>query len=69
MDSNAIIALVGAVVIAFIVRVFNVVVEWLARILGVDPPDPIPQSMNEVAKHEVTPAKGVPPVEPPPPTV
>ena len=42
MDINAIIALVGAAVLAFVVRMANVVVIWLARVLGVEAPDPIP---------------------------
>lgn len=41
MDSDAIIALFGAVVLAFVVRFFNVVLEWLARVLGVNAPEPI----------------------------
>lgn len=42
MDTNAIVALIGGAVVAFIIRVFNVVVSWLSRVLGVAPPDPIP---------------------------
>jgi hypothetical protein len=42
MDTNAIVAIIGGAVVAFIIRVFNVVVEWLARVLGVEPPAPIP---------------------------
>lgn len=42
MDSNGVWALVGAIVIAFLIRVFNMISEWLSRILGVDAPDPIP---------------------------
>lgn len=34
-------ALVGALSLAFIVRVFNVVVVWLARVLDVEAPAPI----------------------------
>jgi hypothetical protein len=46
MDSNAILALVGGVIVAFIIRIFNVVVEWLAGVLGVSPPDPIPDPQD-----------------------
>lgn len=42
MDSDQIIAIIGGLLVAFIVRVFNIVVEWLSRVLGVDPPEPIP---------------------------
>lgn len=48
MTNDQIIALVGAAVLAFIVRVFNVVVEWLSRILGVRPPEPIPVSHDDI---------------------
>ena len=44
MTSEQIIALIGAALLAFIVRVFNVVVQWLARVLRVQPPEPIPTS-------------------------
>lgn len=42
MDPNALIAIIGSVVIGLVVRLSNVVVTWLSRVLGVDPPDPIP---------------------------
>jgi hypothetical protein len=42
MDTNAIVALIGGALVAFTIRIFNVVLEWLARVLGVEPPTPIP---------------------------
>lgn len=42
MESNGVWALVGAIVIAFLIRVFNIISEWLSRILGVEAPEPIP---------------------------
>lgn len=47
MNSSQVIALFGAVILAFIVRIFNIVVEWLSRILGVKPPAPIPASVDQ----------------------
>lgn len=46
MDSNQALALLGAVIIAFVVRMFNVVIEWLSHVLGVEPPDPIPSATD-----------------------
>lgn len=45
MDGNAVLALVGGVVVAFVVKTLNMVTTWLARILAVDPPDPIPDPL------------------------
>lgn len=42
MDANAVWAIVGSVVLAFIVRFANIVIEWLARVLGTKAPEPIP---------------------------
>lgn len=42
MDTNALVALIGSVVLGLVIRLSNVVVQWLSRVLGVDPPDPIP---------------------------
>lgn len=53
MNSDQIFALIGACLLAFIVRVFNVVVEWLSRVLGVDPPDPIGSELH-VDQHAPT---------------
>lgn len=36
-----VVAIIAAAVLGFIVRVFNIVVEWLAKVLGVEPPAPI----------------------------
>jgi hypothetical protein len=53
MDTNAIIAIIGGAVVAFIIRVFNVVVEWLARVLDVEPPAPIPTvDLTTVVWHD-----------------
>lgn len=38
---GAVVAIIAAAVLGFIVRVFNIVVEWLAKVLGVEPPAPI----------------------------
>lgn len=46
MDSDQIIALVGAVILAVIVRVSNMVLKWLSRVLGVDEPDPIGSNVH-----------------------
>lgn len=42
MDANAIAALIGAAALGFVVRVFNTVLEWLAKLLDVEPVEPIP---------------------------
>lgn len=54
MDGNAIVALIGGAVVAFIIRVFNVVVAWLSRVLGVVPPDPIPTEAAERPPQDTT---------------
>ena len=46
MDGNAVLALIGGVVVAFVVKALNMVTTWLARILAVDPPDPIPDPLH-----------------------
>jgi hypothetical protein len=38
MDTNSIIAIAGSVVLAVLVRVSNMVVEWLARVMKVEQP-------------------------------
>lgn len=48
IDPNQILALVGAALLAFVVRAFNVVLEWLARVLGVEPVEPIPTPDDDV---------------------
>lgn len=42
MNAEAWFAVGGSVVIGLAIRVSNMVVQWLARVLGVDPPEPIP---------------------------
>lgn len=42
MTTDQWIALVGAILAGFVLRVSNMVIQWLARILGVNPPEPIP---------------------------
>lgn len=44
MTAEQVVALFGAAVLALVVRLFNVIVAWLARVLRVQPPDPIPTS-------------------------
>lgn len=61
MDGNAILALVGGVVVAFIIRVFNVVVEWLSKVLGVKPPDPIPALDHPGQTVQESPTGSTPP--------
>lgn len=46
MTTDQIISLVAASLLAFIVRFFNVVLEWLSRVLGVKPPEPIPTAVG-----------------------
>jgi len=41
VDANAVLAVLGGVIIAAVVRLANVVGAWLAKVLGVTPPDPI----------------------------
>lgn len=41
MGSNGLWSLVGAIVIAFLIRALNMVSEWLSHVLGVDEPEPI----------------------------
>lgn len=43
MDGSAIVAIIGGAVVAFAVRAFNVVLEWLAKVLDVEPSTPIPE--------------------------
>ena len=42
MDADQLAALIGAAVLGFVIRVFNTVVAWLARVLDVEAPEPIP---------------------------
>ena len=42
MDTNAVVAIVASALLAFVVRAFNVVLEWLAKVLDVEPVEPIP---------------------------
>lgn len=53
MNSDQVFALIGACLLAFIVRVFNVVVEWLSRVLGVEPPEPIPTAHDVVTNSSI----------------
>lgn len=41
MDADTVIALLGSAVIATVLRLSNVLVSWLSRVLRVDPPPPI----------------------------
>jgi len=41
VNTEALVAVIGSVVLAVLVRVSNMVCSWLARVLGVAPPDPI----------------------------
>lgn len=42
MNTDQIVAVFGGVAVAVVVRVSNIVVTWLAHVLRVEPPDPIP---------------------------
>lgn len=42
MEANGIAGLVAAIVIAFIIKVFNIITEWLSKLLDVKAPEPIP---------------------------
>lgn len=50
MNANGIGALIAAAVLAFAVRMFNVIVEWVARVLGVTKPDPITDPLEAARK-------------------
>ena len=63
VDAGPIIAIVGSVLLAFLVRVSNMLTQWLARVLGVKPPDPIVPPDNGT-----TPLAAAPPSSTTPPT-
>lgn len=42
MTNDQIIAVAGAILMGVLIRVSNMVIAWLSRVLGVQPPDPIP---------------------------
>lgn len=42
MDADALVALVGSAVLGLVVRFFNLILEWLTGVLGVEPVEPIP---------------------------
>lgn len=67
MSNDQIIALIGATVLAFVVRFFNIVIQWLAKALGVNPPEPIPAGSVSDAVPPTTPV-GDPPAPNVPPT-
>jgi hypothetical protein len=62
MDANAVFALLGAAILAFAVRVFNMVAQWLSKVLGVDPPEPI--HVDPATSTTTTKAEPPPPGEP-----
>lgn len=43
MDADTVIAILGSAVVTTVLRLSNVLVAWLSRVLGVDPPAPIPE--------------------------
>jgi hypothetical protein len=47
MGTTQVVALLGGVVVAFCVKLSNVLLEALAKILGVNPPTPIPEPDKE----------------------
>jgi hypothetical protein len=47
VDSAAIAAVVGSVVVGLLVRVSNMLVKWVARVLKVEEPEPIPEPGKE----------------------
>jgi hypothetical protein len=51
VDGNGWLALIGSVVFAVVLRVSNMLVAWLSRALGVDPPDPIPNPVDVAASN------------------
>lgn len=53
--NDEIIALISAAVLAFIIRFFNVVILWLAKLLAVNPPEPIPPSPLSEVVHPKSP--------------
>lgn len=67
MDSDQIISLIGAFLLAFVVRFFNVVLEWLSKVLGVNAPDPIP-SPGRIHREASTTPVADPPAPDVPPT-
>jgi hypothetical protein len=56
MNASAVFALLSAAILAFVVRVFNIVGAWLSKVLGVDPPEPIKTS--DVEPKAEPPASG-----------
>jgi len=60
--TGAIIAIVGSTLIALLVRVSNMVCEWLAKLLGVKPPDPIvPPGKDDTPLAAAPPSSTTPP--------
>lgn len=53
------IALIGGIVAALVVRLSNMVIQWVAKVLGVNPPDPIP--VDGQAVTDLPPAPRHPP--------
>lgn len=42
MDTNQWVALLGGVIVALVIRLSNMLIQFLSRILNVNPPEPIP---------------------------
>lgn len=51
MDEGAWIAIIGSIIIGLVVRLSNMLVAWLARLMGVEPPEPIPTAA-EITDHK-----------------
>lgn len=42
MTADQWVALVGAILAGLVLRLSNMVIQWVAKVLGVNPPEPIP---------------------------
>jgi hypothetical protein len=51
VNGDAWLALVGSVLIGLVVRMSNMVVEWLARALQVETPKPIPTTQDVIEER------------------
>jgi len=43
VDGTQIVALLSGIILALAVRLSNMITAWLAKVLGVNPPAPIPE--------------------------
>jgi hypothetical protein len=47
MDADTLAALIGSTLLTLLIRFGNIGVAWLARVAGVDAPEPIPDGTDD----------------------